>query len=261
MKTEINTHRFKKRTREIALTRKAISSALFERDSQNSSKKFNILEFGCGDGFQLHELSKIGNVTASDLYKSHEINTKEITFVECDISDTPFTNNYFDVIYSNHVIEHIEDTANAFKEIMRIGKDDCLYAFSVPTSLWLLLSVPAQYYSKFSSLLAMLKKIFRLKQRTDHNTESKIAKKDPNTGLQYLITKLLPKGHGVIEKFWPCYNQFKIDSWKIFFLDNGFEIIETKPLLLYAPSEFPVIPTVNSVCGKCSSVLFLMNKK
>ncbi len=55
---------------------------------------------------------------------------------------------------------------------------------------------------------------------------------------------------------------FKINGWKNLFINNGFKIITVKPLLLYAPSEMPYIPTTKKFTQYkiCSSVLFLLNK-
>jgi hypothetical protein len=38
-------------------------------------------------------------------------------------------------------------------------------------------------------------------------------------------------------------------------------VIEVKPLLLYGPSEWPIIPTSTCKTNLCSSVLFLMMKR
>ena len=61
--------------------------------------------------------------------------------------------------------------------------------------------------------------------------------------------------------FRSCYRHFRIESWRRLFASNGFAIVETKPLLLYGPSQFPVVPTTRSVGSLCSSVLFLLRKQ
>ena len=62
--------------------------------------------------------------------------------MECGITKTPFDSGQFDVIFSNHVIEQVHDLKSAFRETQRIGTSSCIYAFSVPTNIWLLLSIP-----------------------------------------------------------------------------------------------------------------------
>lgn len=74
---------------------------------------------------------------------------------------------------------------------------------------------------------------------------------------------ILPGGHGAFGGFIKCYKMFKIKSWQKLFIKNGFSITETKPLLLYAPSELPYIPTTNyfNRYNICSSVLFILTKE
>lgn len=78
-----------------------------------------------------------------------------------------------------------------------------------------------------------------------------------------LLNALLPKGHGVYSQFNDCFKAFTIKAWADFFRKAGFSIHKTVPLLLYGPSERPIIPT-SSLFGRygiCSSVLFIMGKK
>ena len=253
-------HRQKKREWEMALIIEAILN-YFQNHGYKEKKGFQSLEFGCGDGFQIPYLEKISEVTATDIYISEEIKANQVkNFFECSITNTPFDNGYFDLIFSNHVLEHIENLRASFQEMKRIGNDNCLYAFSVPTNIWLLLSIPAQYYNKFSSL--MKKVCF-----SDRDEKSKIYKYSisdrrgqKSVSQERLIKKIIPCGHGTCRGFRDCYSSFRVGSWEKLFLENGFQIARVKPLLLYSASEFPIIPTTRFLAkkGVCSSVLFLL---
>ena len=227
---------------EIEIITETITSFL-KRNSNFINKNTDILEFGSGDGFQIPYLRRIGNVVASDIYTSDGIKSlPDIDFVECNITAAPFGDGRFDIIFSNHVIPHIEENiTNAFREMQRIGKPSCIFAFSVPTNIWLVLSVPAQYYNEV---------IIKVKGRS-YETDSKFTK----------FLRIVLRGHGISSNFIECYRNFKIKNWRRLFSDNGFSVIEVKPLLLYGPSEWPIIPTSRSKTNFCSSVLFLMNKK
>jgi hypothetical protein len=74
---------------------------------------------------------------------------------------------------------------------------------------------------------------------------------------------ILPQGHGVKKNWMKCFHAFRIKSWQKLFTDNGFSILYKKPLLLYGPSEWPLIPTINPFekFPIASSVLFLMKKE
>lgn len=243
-------HRKVKREREVDLAIEAIRVVSVPRPE--------ILEFGSGNGFQIPYLEGIGNVTASDVYTSTDIaGMKHVNFVQCSISDTPFADEKFDVIFSNHVIEHVEDLPKAFRELRRIGKTDCVYAFAVPTNVWLTLSIPVAYMMKALKVLGVSPR--SSSSRVDQHTTS-ASSKSQGTKKRFL-RRVLPAGHGVVTDFSSCYRMFKISSWQALFSSHGFEIIAVKPLLLYGPSEFPVIPTMKNIGMICSSVLFLMHKK
>ena len=139
-------HRKRKRELEISLILETLPDFLKERSSDRRDE-IKILEFGTGDGFQIPYLQKIGRVTVTDLYRSETLEKlPTVSFHECSITDTPFQDGEFDLVFSNHVLEHIDNLNQAFEELKRIGAPDCLYAFALPTNLWLLFSIPAQYY-------------------------------------------------------------------------------------------------------------------
>jgi ubiquinone/menaquinone biosynthesis C-methylase UbiE len=255
-------HRKRKRQMEILLSVNAIEEVQKKVRPNNKSKQTSILEFGCGDGFQIPYLKRLGTVVGSDVYKGELNDMSGAAFIECDVTDTPFEDESFDVLYSNHVVEHIENLDAAFHEMHRIGNEHCIYAFSVPTNIWLALSLPAQYLSKIKAFLGL----FWSKTSKRESSE----KKGPITNLnavkknESLSDKLLrilgPSGHGVTENYIECYRNFRVGSWEKLFSDNGFTVVDTRQLLLYGPSEWPLIPIITPKFGFSSSVLFLMVK-
>ena len=257
-------HRERKRHMEINIISQEIASILKNRS--DFDKNIHILEFGSGEGFQIPYLKRLGKTVASDIYTSDGVKSlQDVEFVECGITHTPFDNGQFDIIFSNHVIEHIDDIKSAFREAQRIGTSSCIYAFSVPTNIWLLLSIPAQYYNKLRSIK---KKIRELLLKPTNNSTMSSNNKDYYSDRSHkkhskypkYLRYIMPAGHGVTSNFSECYHNFTIKKWKQLFSGNGFSIIRIKPLLLYGPSEWPIIPTLNCKTSLCSSVLFLMKK-
>ena len=55
--------------------------------------------------------------------------------VHCDICDLPFEDNSFDIVFCNHVLEHIEDDTKAMQELYRVLKPGG----------WAMLQVPINY--------------------------------------------------------------------------------------------------------------------
>lgn len=73
------------------------------------------------------KLKKLDYITA-DLYSP-------IADVKADICNLPFKDNSFDVIFCNHVLEHIEDDAKAMRELYRVLKPNGLGIFQIPQEL------------------------------------------------------------------------------------------------------------------------------
>lgn len=58
-----------------------------------------------------------------------------IADVKADICDLPFEENAFDVVFCNHVLEHIEDDKKAMSELYRVLKPGGLGIFQIPQDL------------------------------------------------------------------------------------------------------------------------------
>lgn len=63
--------------------------------------------------------------TTADLYSP-------IADVKADITKLPFENDSFDVIFCNHVLEHIKDDTKAMQELYRVMKPDGFGIFQIP---------------------------------------------------------------------------------------------------------------------------------
>ena len=66
--------------------------------------------------------------TTADLYSP-------IVDVKADILDLPFKEEEFDLVFCNHVLEHIEDDHKAMKELYRVMKPGGMGIFQVPQEL------------------------------------------------------------------------------------------------------------------------------
>lgn len=257
-------HRLKKRRLEIKRIVSLIENYIKKHPS-NFKHELNLLEFGCGSGFQIPYLQKLGAVTAIDVSISKNLQrTNQANYAECDISNSPFINNHFDLIFSNHVIEHVRDLDIAFDELKRIGKKNCLYALAVPTNVWLLLSIPAQYLQKLRAIQQHIKRLAKKDYASDQKKSEgfDFSYSGNSVPVSILLDKFKPHGHGSIRNFRACYQAFRKDSWNDLFKRHGFKVITSQPLLLYAPSEWPIIPIMD-VKGKaktCSSIVYLLSQ-
>ncbi len=237
---------------------------LLERERVGALEDALILEFGSGAGHQGEWLSRLGRCVLSDVYVDKDLRvTGRACFLACDVSQSPFRSGSFDLIFSNHVVEHLLDPERSFRELQRIGREHCLYAFAVPTSVWLLLSVPGQYWDKVRDVVARLAEPRTGARRGDAATVHLTAIEGPLSGTGGLVSWILPHGHGSYPGFVECLRAFRAASWRRYFRNHGFALLGDHPVLCYAQAAWPVIPTnrVLATIGLCSSRLFILRKR
>ena len=58
-----------------------------------------------------------------------------IADVKADICDLPFEDNAFDIVFCNHVLEHITDDTKAMQELYRVLKPKGMGIFQIPQEL------------------------------------------------------------------------------------------------------------------------------
>ncbi len=92
-----------------------------------------ILEVGCGNGYYLSLLNRLGlkfNLTGIDKDKLalkdavKFIGDKKVKIILADGSKIPFPNNSFDKIVMSEVIEHVDNEKAVLKEVNRVLKKD-----------------------------------------------------------------------------------------------------------------------------------------
>lgn len=126
-------------------------------------KKGKILDFGCGSGILVGELSREG-------YNSYGVDVSEeaIKFGELNgiknikaqgSHKLDYPNNYFEAVLSMDVLEHIEDESWVVKEIYRVLKPGGMFAVMVPAYmfLWGVQDEVAHHYRRYT--LTSLKKV------------------------------------------------------------------------------------------------------
>ena len=107
----------------------------------NKKKNIQILDVGCGDAVLFYLLDQkikdynleLYGVDSSDsaLSVAREKNPKGF-FKEADLYNIPFEDNYFDMIISSDVIEHIVEAKKMLSEIKRVGKNNSIIIIGTP---------------------------------------------------------------------------------------------------------------------------------
>ena len=96
-----------------------------------------LLDLGCGDGNHLEYLQKYADALYGSDYnfvrlaRSGIRNSSAILFL-ADILDYPARDGFFDVVFFNHVIEHIPQDGDALKTVYRILKPNGLLVLGTP---------------------------------------------------------------------------------------------------------------------------------
>ena len=97
-------------------------------------KNLNILDIGTGNGEISSMIGRYNNVTSVDLYDTRQV-SDHYNFSRCNES-LPFKALSFDIVISNHVIEHVTNQELHISEIKRVLKTDGVLYLATPNRLW-----------------------------------------------------------------------------------------------------------------------------
>lgn len=85
-----------------------------------SIEKYRILDVGCGNGQISEYFSKSNEVFGVDVEDKRNYENASFEFILLNDESLPFANNYFDIVISHHVIEHVSDQKKHLSEISRV---------------------------------------------------------------------------------------------------------------------------------------------
>lgn len=113
-------------------------------------KNKTILDMGCGDGVWLEEFAKYTNTASvfGSEYDKEKVDTliKKIdlkgskilpeNIKHCPGEALNFSSNFFDVVFHNEVLEHVQDDVKTLKECLRVLKPNGHLVFFTPNRGW-----------------------------------------------------------------------------------------------------------------------------
>ena len=100
-----------------------------ETDFFTSKEKKKVLHFAPEQAFyKLFRNQKNIEYTTTDLFSP-------LADVKADICDLPFENDSYDIIFCNHVLEHIPDDTKAMQELFRVLKPGGMGILQIPQDL------------------------------------------------------------------------------------------------------------------------------
>ncbi len=100
-----------------------------ETDFFSSKEKKKVLHFAPEQAFyKLFRNQKNIDYTTTDLFSP-------LADVKADICNLPFEDNSYDIIFCNHVLEHIPDDTKAMQELFRVLKKGGMAILQIPQEL------------------------------------------------------------------------------------------------------------------------------
>lgn len=120
------------------------------------------LELGAGDGFQSSLLKRyVSTLISSDINLSRLVLARKpgVQYLICDAGqpDRCFRRASFDLVYSSHLLEHLEDPERSLAGIRRILKEEgvCIHIMPSPFMklTWMALFYPSKLFAAFEAIV------------------------------------------------------------------------------------------------------------
>ncbi len=104
---------------------------------KKQSRATTVLDLGCGDGNHLQYLQNYALALFGSDYNLVRLvrsraRHKNVTLFLADVLDYPAQDGFFEIIFFNHVLEHIHDEKRALETIFRILKPNGLLVLGIP---------------------------------------------------------------------------------------------------------------------------------
>ena len=175
------------------------------RKQAGSLSEKRVLDAGCGDGWYSAKISESGCEKVHGIDYSEKaiefakIIVPDAIFKKASITDIPYEDNFFDVIFSFQVLEHIppEELNKAIKEISRVLTTDGVLVFSVPSKRRPMSTAHYQHFDE-KGIENMIGKYFRVE---------KIIGQEGYTPVLKLIERLLENRFWLLRSLAEKFNQ------------------------------------------------------
>ena len=192
-----------------------------------------VLEIGAGNGWQSKLIAERGSETyAIDVESSSYKEDTVYPIGFYDGKNIPFPDDYFDIVFSSNVLEHIPHVDSFQDEINRVLKADGLIVHILPTSSWIFWATICNYIRSVILLMHfIINKIFQKKSTNSTEMLSQFENKLNQKG-KSVLKSLLPKRHGERGAYFTEYYLFSTYAWKKMF-KKYFDIASVRNTGLY----------------------------
>jgi ubiquinone/menaquinone biosynthesis C-methylase UbiE len=181
-------------------------------------KETAILEIGSGTGYLLNKMGNLYNSVVGIEVESSAYNLNDSRIQVYDGINIPFPDNSFDIIFSCHVIEHVECLNLLSCEMKRVLKENGTIIHIAPSSTWRILTT-IFHYAHICSLP------FRILVKNEKSIIQRSTKNFPNIWNKIAYILLAPRhgqtGNRITEVFY-----FSKNYWINLFKKQGFTNIK-----------------------------------
>jgi 2-polyprenyl-3-methyl-5-hydroxy-6-metoxy-1,4-benzoquinol methylase len=185
----------------------------------------HVLELGAGSGYQASLLAARGcEVTALDLPDRPRSSRNHHTVHEYDGRTIPMADESVDVVFSSHVLEHVESLSSLLAETRRVMRPNATAVHILPSSIWRVWTSLTHYPFVLKTLLAgsndALVNVTSTREAVRRHGRVRATYKA-------LVHPLVP--HGANRSAFAEVKAFTANRWRSVFADNGFSIITVSP--------------------------------
>jgi SAM-dependent methyltransferase len=99
---------------------------------KKSVQDFRILDIGCGNGEICHFFLNKNDLYAVDVVDQRSKIDSDVKFTLVESEKLPFAENFFDIVISNQVVEHLGDQDLHMQEVNRILKKEGVCYMATP---------------------------------------------------------------------------------------------------------------------------------
>jgi len=223
-------------------------------------EKSTFLDIGCGSGYSMKRASGEKNCLVKGIdpepfqhgvgrnWEEHVTPETEKSFYiwQGNGESLPFNDSEFDIVYSSHVLEHVQNELIFLREANRVLKNNGTFIIGMPTASMAWLSFLSQIL--FTSHHRIVNFIF-----------SRI--KIVNVPYGSFINILFPVSHSFADKtLLYDFKHYKINNWRKL-VSAEFKIIETILPGLYPYPDYIQLFKLKKRKNFSSSVFFICKKK
>lgn len=213
------------------------------------------LDVGCGAGYAMMKAKEEKRCTVEGVDPepgAHGVGryvalNKDVEITQGFSEDLPYLNESFDIVYSSHVLEHVQDESKSLQEMRRVLKKDGTLIIGMPTS-------------NMAWINFLTQMLFTTHHRVVNFLLSPI--KAINVGKTKLINVFIPGSHSYPRANTVLYDlgHYRIKNWQKT-VAAEFEVVEVVKPAFYPYPEYLQLFNLKEKSRFTSSVFFICKKK